>query len=88
VENIVVMGHSCCGGIKGLMSIPDDGSTKTDFIEEWVKICEEAKFKVKKTCANLSLEEQCASCEQEAVNVSLNNLLSYPFVREAVIRKT
>ncbi|KAH9310407.1 hypothetical protein KI387_025442, partial [Taxus chinensis] len=42
VENIVVIGHNCCGGKKGLMSIPDDGSTKMDFIEEWVKICDEA----------------------------------------------
>ena len=25
VENIVVIGHSCCGGIKGVMPIPVDG---------------------------------------------------------------
>ncbi|KAJ6898173.1 carbonic anhydrase 2-like isoform X1 [Populus alba x Populus x berolinensis] len=47
VENIVVIGHSCCGGIKGLMSIPDDGSTASDFIENWVKICSAAKSTVK-----------------------------------------
>ncbi|KAJ6981180.1 carbonic anhydrase 2-like isoform X1 [Populus alba x Populus x berolinensis] len=66
VENIVVIGHSCCGGIKGLMSIPDDGSTASDFIENWVKICSAAK-------------------STEAVNVSLGNLLTYPFVRDAVV---
>ncbi|KAJ6890107.1 hypothetical protein NC651_023793 [Populus alba x Populus x berolinensis] len=93
VENIVVIGHSCCGGIKGLMSIPDDGSTASDFIENWVKICSAAKSTVAKKAGSLSFEEQCHNCEkaipcglvQEAVNVSLGNLLTYPFVRDAVV---
>ncbi|KAE8730227.1 Carbonic anhydrase [Hibiscus syriacus] len=88
VENIVVIGHSCCGGIKGLMSIPDDGTTATDFIENWVSICAPAKTKVKSECTELSFLEQCNNCEKEAVNVSLGNLLTYPFVREAVVKKT
>ncbi|XP_031257866.1 carbonic anhydrase 2-like isoform X2 [Pistacia vera] len=88
VENIVVIGHSCCGGIKGLMSIPDDGTTASDFIEDWVKICSSAKSKVKTECTDLSFEEQCKNCEKEAVNVSLGNLLTYPFVRDSVVKKS
>ncbi|KAK9276897.1 hypothetical protein L1049_006434 [Liquidambar formosana] len=86
VENIVVIGHSCCGGIKGLMSIPDDGTTASDFIEQWVKICMPAKSKVKSEASKLSFAEQCTNCEKEAVNVSLGNLFTYPFVREAVLK--
>ncbi|KAK6116507.1 hypothetical protein DH2020_049745 [Rehmannia glutinosa] len=88
VENILVIGHSCCGGIKGLMSIPDDGATQSDFIEDWVKICKAAKAKVQTECSNLDFNEQCRQLEKEAVNISLGNLLSYPFVREAVLNKS
>ncbi|KAK6133619.1 hypothetical protein DH2020_032649 [Rehmannia glutinosa] len=88
VENILVIGHSCCGGIKGLMSIPDDGATQSDFIEDWVKICKAAKAKVQTECNNLDFNEQCRQLEKEAVNISLGNLLSYPFVREAVVNKS
>ncbi|KAF8390412.1 hypothetical protein HHK36_024938 [Tetracentron sinense] len=88
VENIVVIGHSCCGGIKGLMSIPDDGTTASEFIEHWVKICLPAKTKVKAEGSSLSFQEQCTNCEKEAVNVSLGNLLTYPFVKEGLMNKT
>ncbi|XP_059670156.1 carbonic anhydrase, chloroplastic-like [Cornus florida] len=88
VEYIVVIGHSCCGGIKGLMSIPDDGSTATEFIEDWVKICLPAKAKVRSEHGDAPLGDQCGYCEKEAVNVSLGNLLSYPFVRQGLVNKT
>ncbi|KAM3706383.1 hypothetical protein ACJW31_03G148800 [Castanea mollissima] len=88
VEHIVVIGHSCCGGIKGLMSIPDDGTTASDFIEHWVQICSPAKAKVKAEYSGLSFSEQCTNCEKEAVNVSLGNLLTYPFVRDGLVKKT
>ncbi|XP_058109513.1 carbonic anhydrase 2-like [Magnolia sinica] len=87
VKNIVVIGHSRCGGIKGLMSLPDDLSTTTDFIEDWVKIGLPARDKVKREFGHLPFEEQCAKCEREAVNVSLKNLLTYPYVRDAVANK-
>lgn len=88
VEEIVVIGHSCCGGIKGLMTFPFDGTTSTDFIEEWVKIALPAKAKVKAESGDAPLPELCATCEKEAVNVSLGNLLTYPFVREGLVKKT
>lgn len=88
VENIVVIGHSACGGIKGLMSFPDAGPTSTDFIEDWVKICLPAKHKVLAEHGDKPFPEQCAHCEKEAVNVSLGNLLTYPFVRDGLVKKT
>ncbi|KAG6573742.1 Beta carbonic anhydrase 3, partial [Cucurbita argyrosperma subsp. sororia] len=56
-----------------------------DFIENWVKICTPAKTKTQTNCTDMSFEDKCTNCEKEAVNVSLGNLLSYPFVRESVV---
>ncbi|GMY13367.1 carbonic anhydrase, chloroplastic isoform X1 [Fagus crenata] len=88
VEYIVVIGHSACGGIKGLLSFPFDGTSSTDFIEDWVKIALPAKSKVKSDHGGASDAELCGHCEKEAVNVSLGNLLTYPFVREGLVKKT
>ncbi|CAN1806110.1 Beta carbonic anhydrase 1, chloroplastic [Linum perenne] len=87
VENIVVIGHSACGGIKGLMSFPYDGKNSTDFIEDWVKIGFPAKKKVLAENGSAGFGDQCTTCEK-AVNVSLANLLTYPFVRDGLCSKT
>ncbi|KAJ6298579.1 hypothetical protein OIU76_019684 [Salix suchowensis] len=88
VEYIVVIGHSACGGIKGLMSFPYDGTTSTDFIEDWVKVCYPARTKILAAHANSPFPDLCTECEKEAVNVSLGHLLTYPFVRDGLVNKT
>ncbi|KAL8231583.1 hypothetical protein R6Q57_001361 [Mikania cordata] len=66
VEQIVVIGHSRCGGIKGLMSFPDEGPLTTDFIEDWVKVGLPAKSKVKAESGSASIDDQCVTCEKGA----------------------
>lgn len=84
VECLVVIGHSKCGGIKGLMTFKYDGNNSTDFIEDWVKIAYPAREKVQAEHGSKDLDEQCSICEKEAVKVSVENLKTYPFVTEGL----
>ena len=82
VENIIIMGHANCGGINALWE--GDGGESSQFIQPWVSIAQRAKDKVKLECNNLSPEKQLIACEQEAILVSLENLLSFPCIKERV----
>ncbi|CAM0881809.1 unnamed protein product [Alopecurus aequalis] len=88
VEVIVVIGHSRCGGIKALLSLKDGADDSFHFVEDWVRIGFPAKKKVQKECSSLSFDDQCGVLEKEAVNVSLENLMTYPFVKEGVSNGT
>lgn len=84
VKYILVIGHSRCGGIEALMK----GQFPPNyFIEDWVKIGYPAKRKVLIEHGSLPFPEQCKLCEKEAVNLSLANLLTYPFVKDALVNK-
>ncbi|KAK7328103.1 hypothetical protein VNO77_22199 [Canavalia gladiata] len=86
VENILVIGHSCCGGIHALMSMQDDADEKS-FIKSWVVNGKNARIKTKAAASNLSFDEQCRHCEKESVNHSLLNLLTYPWIEEKVAKE-
>ncbi|KAK8453220.1 hypothetical protein SEVIR_5G247900v4 [Setaria viridis] len=88
VEVIVVIGHSCCGGIKALLSLQDGEADKFHFVEDWVRIGAPAKAKVQADHASAAFEDQCSILEKEAVNVSLENLKTYPFVKEGLEKGT
>nr|AYJ71801.1 beta-carbonic anhydrase 2P3a [Garnotia stricta var. longiseta] len=88
VEVIVVIGHSRCGGIKALLSLEDGAPDKFHFVEEWVRVGAPAKTKVLAEHASVPFEDQCSILEKEAVNVSLENLKTYPFVKEGLEKGT
>jgi carbonic anhydrase len=78
VREIVVMGHAMCGGIRALLyGAPAEAS---DFIPPWVRIAEPAR-----RSAMLAPADQRESvCEHESVRLSLDNLMTFPWIRDAV----
>jgi carbonic anhydrase len=60
---------------------------KDSFISTWVSIAAEAKDKINTQFPDLDLDKKCHLCEQEALQISLNNLLSFPWVKSRVDAK-
>lgn len=87
VKNILVSGHSCCGGIRALMSMENaDGENSSSFIKNWVIVGKNARLSTREAASHLSFDQQCRHCEKESVNRSLLNLLTYPWIEEQVMR--
>ena len=78
VPDIVVMGHAKCGGIKALLDgVPDEVS---DFVGQWVRIAEPAR----RRALRVPPDQRHDFCEHESVRLSLDNLMTFPWVESAV----
>lgn len=82
VENIVVMGHSNCGGIAGLLN--PHAIRSEQYINRWVSLACPAVHKINMENPNEPASEKSRLCEEAAVLLSLENLLSYHWIEEAV----
>ena len=85
VTNLIVMGHSLCGGIQGCHDMCSGKAPElekaTSFVGRWMDILRPGFERVK----HISDEaERVAQLEREAVIVSVENLMTFPFVKSAV----
>ena len=80
VENVIVLGHRQCGGIRALVQ----GGASGTFISRWMTIAEPAVLKVKKENPSAEEPQLCRLTEMESIKVSLENLKTFPFVQEAI----
>jgi carbonic anhydrase len=85
VEQIIILGHSGCGGIRALMDGEGITSSQYEFIGAWVSIAAAARERVMRELAGEPEAVKSRACEQGAIALSLENLMSFPWIRERVL---
>jgi carbonic anhydrase len=87
VSHIIILGHSQCGGIQGLVRGLGEEGSKRDFIEPWMSVvagaCAHHVAAGKDDTGHRNLRE----VEQASIRISTANLMTYPWIREKVERK-
>jgi carbonic anhydrase len=86
VAHIMVIGHTDCGGVKGCHAMCSGKAPELEesssFVGRWMDILRPGYEKVSK--AGGSEQEQISALERQGVVVSLENLMTFPFVSKAV----
>jgi len=84
VEEVLVLGHGACGGVKAALSgdLKQAEPGRGGFVASWIDLLDDAREKV--INEHGKGPEGQAALEQEGVKVSLANLMTFPFVRDRV----
>lgn len=85
VANILVLGHSHCGGVQGCLDMCSGNAPaleeKTSFVGRWMDLLRDGYDKVKDLPDR---DAQLRALEREAVLTSLSNLMTFPYVEDGV----
>lgn len=84
VEHILVLGHAYCGGIGSLFQPGEAGADGNVFIPSWMAAAEPAHRRVVASMPDAGEAEQARACEMAAILVSLENLMTFDFIRDRV----
>ena len=84
IAHLIIVGHSACGGVKGCHDMCSGQAPaleeKTSFVGRWMDLLRPGYERVR----DLPEAERVSALEKQAVLVSLENLMTFPFVTEAV----
>lgn len=85
VAHLLVIGHSSCGGVRGCMDMCEGHAPElekqTSFIGRWLDILRPGWERVS---GINEAADRARALEQESVVISLENLMSFPYIAAAV----
>ncbi|MDH4198745.1 MAG: carbonic anhydrase [Spirochaetia bacterium] len=82
VKNIIVCGHSNCGGCKALY-LNDEELDKIPHTKKWLELVKNAKIKAESIVKDFDIKNDYEwLVEEENIIEQMNNLLTYPLVEE------
>ena len=83
VSSLLVMGHSQCGGVQGgyAFHTGESDAADSEFVAPWMELLRDGYANV---AAIPDPATRLRALEKEAVTTGLRNLMSFPFVAEAV----
>lgn len=82
IKDIIVMGHARCGGIKALYESKQGNLPGGEFIPSWMSLVDKVADDVRKTHSHLEPSQVLRMMEMRAVVSSLDQLRTFPFIRE------
>lgn len=88
VKDIIVLGHAMCGGVQALAEKDKTAAAHFEFLTQWISIGEKACEKVDQVQPGLPPDQRQCALEKEVIVTSLNNLMTFPWIREGVEKGT
>lgn len=83
VKRIVVLGHGLCGGVAASLAAADERPVG-QFIGPWVEMLSPVRDKLLKETSAEHADHRQKALERLAIQQSLDNLMTFPFVSDAV----
>lgn len=85
IAHVIIMGHSNCGGVAGCYDMCSGKAPELDkdssFVGRWMDILRPGFERLDTSCSH---DQQILDLEKEAVKISLENLMTFPFVVQAI----
>ena len=82
ISNIIIFGHSDCGGIQSLFYNQD--SIKRSFVSKWMSIAKGTADLINQQYNTSNTTQKIELCAQQSLINSFNNLKTFPWIMERV----